>query len=150
MRQIGKKILSDLYTIRWAILAIAVAFVLLRYVLYSTCPVTLITGFPCPGCGMTRALFRLLRLDFVGAFEIHPFIYPVVVLVFLFLLNRYVLKIDLSGFLYWAMIVTAIGMIVFYLWRMMTQFPSEAPMTYYSGSLLNRVLISLGYPGIQF
>ncbi len=150
MRQIGKKILSDLYTVRWAILAIVVCLLLLRFVLYSTCPVTLLTGFPCPGCGMTRALFRLLRLDFAGAFEIHPFIYPILILAFLFLLDRYVLKADLKAFLYWAMIVTAIGMLLFYLWRMMTQFPSEPPMTYYSGSLLNQLLLSAGYPGIPF
>ena len=29
-------------------------------------------GIPCPGCGMTRAFFAALRLDFREAFRLHP------------------------------------------------------------------------------
>ena len=32
-------------------------------------------GIPCPGCGMTRALRALLRLDFAAAFGYHPLIF---------------------------------------------------------------------------
>lgn len=33
------------------------------------------TGIPCPGCGITRALFALLRLDFASAFNYNPLIF---------------------------------------------------------------------------
>ena len=39
------------------------------------CPVQHFTGVPCPGCGLSRALFALLRLDFAAAFRYHPMIY---------------------------------------------------------------------------
>ena len=32
-------------------------------------------GIPCPGCGMTRALRAVLRLDFAGAFAYNPLIF---------------------------------------------------------------------------
>lgn len=32
-------------------------------------------GIPCPGCGMTRALRALLRMDFAAAFAFHPLIF---------------------------------------------------------------------------
>ena len=32
-------------------------------------------GIPCPGCGMTRALRALLRLDLAAAFAFHPLIF---------------------------------------------------------------------------
>ncbi len=32
------------------------------------CPINLITGLNCPGCGNTRALLSLLRLDFKSMF----------------------------------------------------------------------------------
>ena len=39
------------------------------------CPLQHFTGIPCPGCGMSRALFALLRLDFGAALRWHPMIY---------------------------------------------------------------------------
>ena len=38
------------------------------------CPFHLITGFQCPGCGISRMLISLARLDFVSAFQHNPFI----------------------------------------------------------------------------
>ncbi len=43
------------------------------------CPIQLVFGIPCPGCGMTRAAFALLRLDFAKAFYWHPMIYPLAI-----------------------------------------------------------------------
>ena len=50
------------------------------------CPVQHFTGIPCPGCGLSRAAFALLRLDFWTAFRYHPMIYglPPIVLLVLF------------------------------------------------------------------
>ncbi len=50
------------------------------------CPIRFFTGIACPGCGMTRAVFALLRLDFSTALEMHPlvFLLPVAVIIYLF------------------------------------------------------------------
>ncbi len=151
MRDAVKKIRTDIYDARWAIILIiacfASYFLFFSHYLYSLCPVRMITGFPCPACGLTRAGFRLLRLDFAGAWEIHPFIYGIVILAALFCLNRYFLKGQpLRRFLYLAAGLTLAGMIVFYLWRIFTRFPGEPPMEYYSGNLINRILTLLGQP----
>lgn len=39
------------------------------------CPVALLTGQPCPGCGLTRATFACLRFDFAEAIRIHPLVF---------------------------------------------------------------------------
>ena len=36
------------------------------------CPLQHFTGVPCPGCGMSRAAFALLRLDFAEAWSWNP------------------------------------------------------------------------------
>lgn len=36
------------------------------------CPILFVTGIPCLGCGMSRALLCLLRFDFAGAIHYHP------------------------------------------------------------------------------
>ena len=36
---------------------------------------SILPACPAPGCGLSRALFALLRLDFAAAFRYHPMIY---------------------------------------------------------------------------
>lgn len=60
--------------------------IVLLYLAFMTvssigCPIRWFTGISCPGCGMSRAFFSLLRLDFAGAFRYHPLIYPVILFV---------------------------------------------------------------------
>lgn len=44
---------------------------------FYKCPFRYIWGVPCPGCGMTRALYALLRLRFIEAWNYHPLVYLV-------------------------------------------------------------------------
>lgn len=41
------------------------------------CPLRWGVGIGCPGCGMTRAAACLLRLDFAGAWRMHPLVFVV-------------------------------------------------------------------------
>lgn len=47
------------------------------YLLDIGCIFRLMTGIPCPGCGMTRAWLAALRLDFAAAFAYHPLFWVV-------------------------------------------------------------------------
>jgi hypothetical protein len=64
------------------ILAILLIF-LFYYVM--GCPIRYLFGVCCPGCGMTRALYYFLRLDFATAFQMHPliFIMPIAGVIYL-------------------------------------------------------------------
>ena len=39
------------------------------------CVFHLVTGWKCPGCGVTRMCVALLQLDFEGAFSSHPMLF---------------------------------------------------------------------------
>lgn len=102
--------------------------------LYSSCPVVMLTGFPCPGCGLTRAGFALLHFQFAEAFRIHPMIYPVAALVIAFLVCRYVLQKP-TKFLLKYVVLVLIAMGILYIYRMVKYFPDQEPMTYYYGAV---------------
>ncbi len=43
--------------------------------LYIDCPIKKITGLYCPGCGITRMLLSILKLDFYQAFRYNPLVF---------------------------------------------------------------------------
>ncbi len=51
------------------------AGILLLNLLGYVCPLLLFFGLPCPGCGMTRAVLSLLRLELAEAFVFHPLVF---------------------------------------------------------------------------
>lgn len=119
----------------WAAAAVFVLYFLIgkRY-LHTLCPCVMVTGFPCPACGLTRAAFCVLRGRYRDAWYLHPFIYAILVWTVLFAVRRYLLQKETKSLKKWAAFVL-VGMILFYGYRMMRYFPGESPMTYYYGSI---------------
>lgn len=64
-----------------AYLAVLAVWWLLRL----PCVFTWLFGIPCPGCGMTRALLAVLRLDIAAAFAYHPMFWSMPILYLYFL-----------------------------------------------------------------
>jgi hypothetical protein len=46
----------------------------------TLCPIRLLTGMPCPGCGMGHALVFALRGDFTASWHFHPLGIPLLLL----------------------------------------------------------------------
>jgi hypothetical protein len=40
---------------------------------FSVCPIYNVTGYPCPGCGITRSTFRFFHFHFEESMRWHPF-----------------------------------------------------------------------------
>lgn len=76
----------DFYIIGWTCVGIGLIYVLLKYVLHidvmeyiGGCVFHQITGFYCPGCGSTRAVFALYQGDVLKSFYYQPFIPYVII-----------------------------------------------------------------------
>lgn len=136
MRRALKLLWKDIKDVKWAIIIIIAYFALGRYFLYSLCPMVMVTGLPCPGCGLTRAGAALLRLDFAGAYQIHPFIYPIAGYIAVFGWNRYIMGRRMGKKLKAGLAVLMVLVILFYGWRMWMYFPGKPPMSYYERNLL--------------
>jgi hypothetical protein len=49
-----------------------------------SCPIRAVTGIPCPGCGLTHAVFQLLQGDITASLQTHVFA-PIFILAFMVL-----------------------------------------------------------------
>lgn len=65
-----------------------------RYGFSIPCPFHLITGFYCPGCGVTRMIFSILKLDFYQAFRYNPLLFILSILYIIFIVERVIRKKD--------------------------------------------------------
>ncbi len=92
-----------------------VAFILMM--LFYRCPVKLIFGFDCPGCGMSRAFLALCRLDFKAAHDYHPMIFVVVIEFAYYILTRYIIKKNFSKKAENA-ILTATAIVMIVIWAL--------------------------------
>ena len=63
-------------------------FIIIALFLFYKCPYSYIFGISCPGCGMTRAFYSILKLDFEGAFYYHPLWWVVVLGIGYYAANR--------------------------------------------------------------
>jgi len=137
LNKILKKIYLDVNKAKWVILGIILFYFLLMQVTYSTCPLIMTTGIPCPFCGMTRAGIALLKGEFFLAFKLNPCIYGVLFLVIAFFVVRYFMDKSISVlkpmFIGFILITIAV-----YLYRMYDMFPDQWPMLYYKENLWSK------------
>ena len=75
LRAVRLRILRDLKKYRLAVPAFLLYAALTTLLLGTVCPLSALTGFPCPGCGSTRALLLVLTGRWRAAFFYNPCIY---------------------------------------------------------------------------
>ena len=136
---LGQLLRRDIKNLTIPILLFLIYFAVGRRFLYSLCPSVLLTGFPCPGCGMTRAVFSILKGNFEAAWYLNPFSYAVVAISAVFVVQRYIRRRNIK-YLGKYFAAVAVGMVLFYIYRMIRYFPGEPPMSYYRGNLLLRLI----------
>lgn len=85
-------------------------------------------GFPCPGCGQTRAWFALFSGQLTEAFQWHPLFWLTPLLLVLVLLHKeHLCKNRRLNALFWfGCFALYLGV---YIWRLCTLFPHTPPMT---------------------
>lgn len=136
---------DDIKACKIFILAFVIYDMLVQLVFHAFCPMVIVTGLPCPGCGMTRAVFCFATGQFDKGWELNPLGILWLALAVYFVLMRYWLLKEAKGVLQ-AGGVLAAGMLVYYVYRMYMYFPGKAPICYTSGNLLERLIP--GYRGL--
>lgn len=105
----------------------------------SLCVIRNITGLPCPGCGMTRALIALSKFEFTKAVRLHPLSLMMLPFGGLLALSPFNTSLRrLTGKkVFWQLLI-AIFLVV-YIVRMFLLFPQIEPMTLLENAYLLRL-----------
>ena len=129
LKEIFIRILTDLKNSVWVIIGLLLYWLIVSLTFGEFCILKILTGFPCPGCGMTRAVFLMLTGHFSESFAMHPLALPWILLGIYFCICRYILNRKPKGAAAIAMIL-CILLLPVYIYRMQTMFPNQMPMTY--------------------
>lgn len=126
----------DKIKITGAAAAVALCLFVLLFGDRSVCFFRGLIGLPCPGCGMTRALYNAACLNFKAAFSYHP-LWPLVPPAAIYILGRYFKgkRIDQRLIFAAGVLLTAV-----YVLRMIFLFPETEPMTFNRDALYIKIL----------
>jgi len=123
---------KDIINAKWVFLGLTLYY-LITYLLFGeSCTTRILTGFPCPGCGMTRAMILLLTGHLSESMQMHPMAPLWLLLGIIFFIRRYMLGRELKeekkiGIL---AVVLCVCMVGLYVYRMMKYFPNQVPLVY--------------------
>ncbi|MCM1179305.1 MAG: DUF2752 domain-containing protein [Clostridium sp.] len=142
---------KDIRTYYKGVLLAAVYIVGADALFGGMCPGVLLTGFPCPACGLTRAGIYVLTLQFQRAWVMNPVIYAIGAFLLYFLICRYILGKPSAG-VKWMLWAVLILLLLVYFYRMANCFPEYAaagqspgtPMVYTQENLLRRLVSHVG------
>jgi len=115
------------------------AVILIIILTDSLCLSKAVIGFPCPGCGMTRANLHFIKGEFSSAFSLHPLflavdVYILFVAYYIFMLNlRESKTVKISAMIF------AVLLFLVYIYRMIILYPDIEPMVYNYNSLFYRL-----------
>lgn len=135
----GGRIKKDIRQYGPGILMAVILYFLAHGLFGAFCPSLLVTGFPCPGCGMTRAVLCLFQGQFRRSWALNPAAVLWVVWALLFACNRYIRgkKSKILGRMFWGILLF---MLAAYAVRMKLYFPNKPPYVYEGDNLFAAVL----------
>ena len=93
-----------------ALTAVYILILSVFYLLDIPCLFKQFFSIECPGCGMSRALLAVIRLDFAAAFAYHPMFWSVPVLYLYLLFNGKLFNKKIID--YTVLILIALGFII--------------------------------------
>ena len=115
-------------------------YIIISNVLFDAfCPMLAVTGIPCPGCGMSRAIVYLITGHPAKSLDMHP-LAPLSLILLLYIgWNRYIISRKAKEL----PVLIGIGVVlllVCYVFRMYYLFPYRQPLVYMEDNLLSRTL----------
>lgn len=140
MEAVWKRIRNDIREYHHAVFLLGIYYAAGRVCFRAFCPFLVITGLPCPGCGLSRSCLYLLKGQFARSFSLHPL--GGIWLLFLcsFLIHRYVVGKKCPKWMLWLLALLLLATLFLYVVRMALLFPDRPPMSYTGRNLFEKII----------
>lgn len=138
-KMVGKRIANDIRAYWGFGLVFFIYDVLTHFLFGAFCPSVILAGIPCPGCGMTRAVFFFATGRFMRGWNMNPLGLLWFALVVYFCVMRYGLGKKPKGLFGMGGVIIGL-MVILYLVRMYLYFPGNPPISYTPGNMLEHIL----------
>lgn len=137
IRESAKRICKDIKEYSPAAVIFLVYYLLVHFTGNAFCPMISLTGFPCAGCGLTRAFLYMALGQFKRAAYINPMAFVIVLFLAYCGYFRYIRGTKIKGFkvLFTALVIS---MLVFYAVRMYLFFPGRVPYVYTEDNVFSK------------
>lgn len=135
MKQAGwQNLKKDIKTYYKGVLTAGICIILMDILFGHMCPMVLLTGLPCPACGLTRAGLYVMTFQLNKAWQMNPVIYPIALFLLYFIICRYLLGRPVWGWqgMLWSILVI---LLMVYMYRMASGFTIETESANYNPSL---------------
>ena len=139
MGKIWQRVLADAKKF-WTI---PIMLLILYFVLHKLegafCPLVIIFGLPCPGCGIVRALLYVLKGQFAQAFYINPSVYLWIVFLLYIIVVRYILGKPLKRVVLLVTVIVTV-MVIRFAYGMYMYYPQRPPFAYTGGNVMEDII----------
>ena len=138
-RQMCAGVYADFRKCRVALAVLILYTAAVNLLFHAFCPMVIVCGLPCPGCGLSRAALCVLTGRWRQAWQLNPMIFPIAAAACYFAWNRYIRRRRAAGMT--AVIAAlAVMLLAVYAVRMYLYFPNRIPYVYTADNMLARVL----------
>lgn len=121
---------------------------------HKICPIALITGFPCPGCGITRAFFLLVTGHPRLALSMNPCLYLWILCALLLAYQCFDKDKHRFNITQWRknnshcnriLIATGALSVLIYVVKMCIYYPDTVPYVYYDNCLISHLKLAASF-----
>lgn len=138
IRAVGFRIIADVKEYGMAVAAVLLYAVAVNLIFHAFCPLVIFCGFPCPGCGVSRASLCFVTGRWRMAWQLNPVIFPIVLFAAYFCLCRYLFGRKVKGARIFIAVIFVLLFVVYCL-RMYLYFPDRIPYVYTKDNMLARI-----------
>ena len=138
IKVVSIRVIADVKGYGVAMAAVLLYAVAVNLIFHAFCPLVILSGFPCPGCGVSRATLCFMTGRWQSAWQMNPVIFPIVLFAAYFCLCRYLLGRKVKGAKTGIAVILVLLFVVYCL-RMYLHFPDRIPYVYVEENVLARI-----------